>query len=190
MSTDLTRNKTKHWPKAKLTLLLIHKEIFKFGMFLLFTINYLSFNIKKLHSSPIAPCIVNTRSVTLPCFNFQTFVLLSHAVIHCTLKQQILCEKYPNTEISLVRIRIFSYSVQIRENTDQKKLRIWTLFTQWKFSKFSKTSNNCKLLSSQSSAVTATVSLFWLINNFHQAWIDFPLIRFVWSHPLNVWNLN
>ena len=24
-----------------------------------------------------------------------------------------------------------SYSVQIRENTDQKKLRVWTLFTQW-----------------------------------------------------------
>ena len=23
------------------------------------------------------------------------------------------------------------YSVQIHENTDQKKLRIWTLFTQW-----------------------------------------------------------
>ena len=22
-------------------------------------------------------------------------------------------------------------SVQVRENTDQKKLRIWTLFTQW-----------------------------------------------------------
>ena len=25
----------------------------------------------------------------------------------------------------------FLYSVWIRENTDQKKLRIWTLFTQW-----------------------------------------------------------
>ena len=29
-------------------------------------------------------------------------------------------------------IRIFPYSVQMRENTDQKKLCIWTLFTQWK----------------------------------------------------------
>ena len=28
--------------------------------------------------------------------------------------------------------RISSYSVRIRENTDQKKLRIWTLFTQWR----------------------------------------------------------
>ena len=25
-----------------------------------------------------------------------------------------------------------SYSVQMRENTDQKKIRAWTLFTQWR----------------------------------------------------------
>ena len=37
-------------------------------------------------------------------------------------------QKCPNTEFFLVRI--FPYSVQIRETTDQKKLRIWTLFTQ------------------------------------------------------------
>ena len=46
-----------------------------------------------------------------------------------------LREKCPNTEFFLVRI--FLYSVQIQENTDQDKLRIckefciWTLFTQW-----------------------------------------------------------
>ena len=34
-------------------------------------------------------------------------------------------EKCPNTEFVLVRI--FSYSVRIRANTDQKKLGIWTL---------------------------------------------------------------
>ena len=28
-------------------------------------------------------------------------------------------------------LRISPYSVRMRENTDQKKLRIWTLFTQW-----------------------------------------------------------
>ena len=28
-------------------------------------------------------------------------------------------------------VRIFPYSLRMRENTDQKKLRIWTLFTQW-----------------------------------------------------------
>ena len=36
---------------------------------------------------------------------------------------------YSRLKFSLVRI--FPYSVQIWENTDQKKLRIWTLFTQW-----------------------------------------------------------
>ena len=42
----------------------------------------------------------------------------------------IKCFRYlrytcPNTEFFLVRI--FLYSVRIQENTDQKKLRIWTL---------------------------------------------------------------
>ena len=37
-------------------------------------------------------------------------------------------EKCPNTEISLVRI--FPHSDRMQENTDQKKLCIWTLFTQ------------------------------------------------------------
>ena len=39
-----------------------------------------------------------------------------------------LPEKSQNTEFFLVRI--FPYSVQMRENTDQKKLRIWPLFAQ------------------------------------------------------------
>ena len=39
-----------------------------------------------------------------------------------------LREKYPNTEFFVVCI--LPYSVQIREKTDQKKLRIWTLSTQ------------------------------------------------------------
>ena len=38
-------------------------------------------------------------------------------------------EKCPNTEFFLVHI--FLHSVWIQENTDRKKLRIWTLFTQW-----------------------------------------------------------
>ena len=46
-----------------------------------------------------------------------------------------LREKCPNTEIFLVRIFPYSdcispHSVRMRENTDQIKLRIWTLFTQ------------------------------------------------------------
>ena len=54
-----------------------------------------------------------------------------------------LREKCPNTEFLLVRIshirneygeilRISPYSFRMWENTDQKKLPIWTLFVQWK----------------------------------------------------------
>ena len=39
------------------------------------------------------------------------------------------CVKCPNTELFLVRI--FLYSDRIQENTDQKWLRIWTLFTHY-----------------------------------------------------------
>ena len=39
-----------------------------------------------------------------------------------------LLEKYPNTEFFLDLI--FLYSDRIQENTDQNKVRIWTLFTQ------------------------------------------------------------
>ena len=39
-----------------------------------------------------------------------------------------LRENYPNTEFLLVRL--FLYSDGIQENTDQKKLRTWTLFAQ------------------------------------------------------------
>ena len=39
-----------------------------------------------------------------------------------------LRENCPNTEVLLVHI--FFQSVRIHENTDQKKLRIWSLFTQ------------------------------------------------------------
>ena len=41
------------------------------------------------------------------------------------------CEKCPNTEFFLSRI--FSYSVPMWENTDQKTLCIWTLFTQCEY---------------------------------------------------------
>ena len=52
--------------------------------------------------------------------------------------------KCSNTEFFLVRIfphsvwirmrSISPYPVRMRENTDQKKLRFWTLFTKWVFS--------------------------------------------------------
>ena len=49
--------------------------------------------------------------------------------IFSNLNMRALREKCPNTEFFLVRI--FLYSDWIQENTDHKKLRIWTLFTQW-----------------------------------------------------------
>ena len=47
-------------------------------------------------------------------------VLLRFQIIRKTMKTLALREKCANAEFFLV---------QIRENTDQKKLRIWTLFT-------------------------------------------------------------
>ena len=44
--------------------------------------------------------------------------------------QFTLREMCPSMELFLVRISV--YSVWIQENTDQKQLRIWTLFTQYK----------------------------------------------------------
>ena len=63
-----------------------------------------------------------------------------------------LPEMSPNTELVLVRIFLYSdwirrfskspYSIGIRENTDQKELRTWTLFTQWNVNFV----NTCKAL--------------------------------------------
>ena len=47
-----------------------------------------------------------------------------HLLVHL-----LQCEKCQNTEFSLVRI--FLYLDWIEENTDQIKLRIWTLFMQY-----------------------------------------------------------
>ena len=47
----------------------------------------------------------------------------------CANRCYALREKCPNTEFFLVHI--FLYSVQMQENKDQKKIRIWTLLAQW-----------------------------------------------------------
>ena len=53
----------------------------------------------------------------------------------CDFECITLREKCPNTKIFLARIfpiwSMSPYSVRIRENTDQKKLCIWTLSTQY-----------------------------------------------------------
>ena len=81
----------------------------------------------------------NTKEInTIFCYNvsFKTNLLPD--------LQPTLREKYPNREFFLVRIFLYSewirrftqskspYSVRIHGNTDQKKLGIWTLFTQCK----------------------------------------------------------
>ena len=55
--------------------------------------------------------------------------------VHCVKSVQIriffwsvfshICTKFGEI------LRISPYSVRMRENTDQKKLRVWTVFTQW-----------------------------------------------------------
>ena len=50
--------------------------------------------------------------------------------LHLEFLFRTLRGKCPNTEFFLVLT--FLYSVRIQEITYQKKLRIWTLFTQWK----------------------------------------------------------
>ena len=66
--------------------------------------------------------------------NNMTLLLLMILVVTVALR-----EKWANTEFffgpyfpafGLNMKSISLYSVQMRENTDQKKLRIWTLFTQ------------------------------------------------------------
>ena len=64
---------------------------------------------------------------------FQIFLHFPNALYSSFLVDRLLLnslslrEKCPDTKFFLVRI--FLYSDQIHGNTDQKKLRIWTLFT-------------------------------------------------------------
>ena len=55
--------------------------------------------------------------------NFKTLVNLHTHICYFTLR-----DKCPNAEFFLVFL--FRYSTWVCENTDQRKLRIWTLFTQ------------------------------------------------------------
>ena len=88
----------------------------------------------------------NTEQKTLRIWTLFTqwkvFHLVNNNQIPFIISHFSLREKYPNTEFFcsvFSRIRteygeiwsIFPYSVGILENTDQKKLCIWTHFTQW-----------------------------------------------------------
>ena len=68
-------------------------------------------------------------------FHYYEYHCTKNEEFHCTKNEELplmaMREKCPNTELFLVRI--FLYSVQIQENTDQKQLRIWTVFMQYGF---------------------------------------------------------
>ena len=64
------------------------------------------------------------------------------------LWKKSLREKCPNTEFFLVRI--FLYSDWIQENRDQKKLRMWTLFTYGKCIIFRNNNKTCHYLTPDS----------------------------------------
>ena len=70
-------------------------------------------------------------------FNFVVLAVIIAPHNNCTshISKKLFAysprEKCTNTEFFLVRIS--PYSVRMWENTDQKKLRIWTLFMPWLF---------------------------------------------------------
>ena len=63
------------------------------------------------------------------------FVVLSQGIKHCVKSVQI--QSYFWCAFSCTRteygdlLRISPYSIRVQENTDLKKLPIWTLFKQW-----------------------------------------------------------
>ena len=67
-------------------------------------------------------CVI-AKNVTIR--QYKTFIVKSSFILTTKSSLPIKCS---NTEFFLVRI--FLYSVRMQENMDQKKLRIWTLFTQ------------------------------------------------------------
>ena len=57
----------------------------------------------------------------------RTYQILSHSVLIMVITTTV----WKSVQIrNFCLVRVFPYSVRIRENTDQKKRRIWTIFTQ------------------------------------------------------------
>ena len=80
------------------------------------------------------------KTVICSAKEFQRWVVffsVTLTAIHCVKSIQIRSFFWSvfsriRTEYGEIR-SIIPYTVRVRENTDQKKLRIWTLFTQWVF---------------------------------------------------------
>ena len=82
----------------------------------------------RLFQSELFEHILKPKCNTLPWGWSKKTLDFWHWLGFLIIRQWTLREKCPNTEFFLVCI--FLYSVRIQENTDQKRLRIWTLFTQ------------------------------------------------------------
>ena len=65
-------------------------------------------------------------------FNKRLLLMKGYCVKSVQIRNFFLLCIFPHSDWSISPIRNISpYSIRMRENTDQKKLRIWTLFTQW-----------------------------------------------------------
>ena len=90
-------------------------------------------------TSNASPTLSASYMSTNLCQKFQGFPisLLILYIKHCVKSVQIRSFFWSlffriRTEYKDI-LRISPYSVQMQENTDQKKLRIWTHFTQWRY---------------------------------------------------------
>ena len=67
---------------------------------------------------------------------------------HCVKSVKIrsfFCSVFSRIQTEYGEVRSISpYSVRLRENTDQKKLHTWTLFTQWKWNEIKSNQNEIK----------------------------------------------
>ena len=92
--------------------------LFIYHIFLLFLCFYFG---RKIVKTPFVLIIENYEMVSLKFLWPGHLKRIAQASNHCvkSVKYGIFSGPY------------FPYSVRMRKNTDQKKLRFWTLFTQW-----------------------------------------------------------
>ena len=65
-------------------------------------------------------------------YEFIAFIFYQVHCVKCVQIRSFFWSVYSRIRTEHLRIRRISpYSVRMRDNTDQKKIRIWTLFTQW-----------------------------------------------------------
>ena len=85
------------------------------------------------------------------CINVAGFLIIIFLQIHVSKK--LVTFIYWQQSIAISSLRISLYSDRIQENTDQKKLRIWTLFTQFAI--------NIKIILWWKSIINIEIILWW-----------------------------